>query len=265
MSHGIVEVGELLRSLREAAGFTQEQLAHAINCSKAQLSLMESGQRSITPERAGEIEKALRIKDGRLAAALQWHSTPPEIRRSMQSEHQKTLAMSVQLRKAMTSADPVKALRKLLKHTASNIDAPIPLGSMRGIPLINKVAAGYPADFTDLDYPVRVADEYVTCPDVSDPDAFAARVVGDSMEPEYHQGDIVIFSPMLDTPPSSDCFVRLERDSQTTFKRIYFEDGGKAIRLQPLNNAYRSQIVPREEIAGIYAAAFVIRRVETKK
>ena len=63
------------------------------------------------------------------------------------------------------------------------------------VPVINRVSAGYPKDFTDLSYPRGVADEYVGCPDVHDKDAFAARVAGDSMTPKYTQGDIVIFSP----------------------------------------------------------------------
>src|SRR5206468_13123611 len=116
--------------------------------------------------------------------------------------------------------------------SASNASDPLPLKlrGCRGIPLINKVAAGYPREFSDLDYPASIADEYVACPDVSDPDAFAARVVGNSMEPEYREGDVVVFAPMLDTPPGCDCFIRLERDSETTFKRVYFEDDGRTIR-----------------------------------
>src|SRR5947207_514984 len=39
------------------------------------------------------------------------------------------------------------------------------------VPLINRVAAGYPREFTDLGYPARAAAEYVRCPDLSDPDA----------------------------------------------------------------------------------------------
>ncbi|MHC4718099.1 MAG: S24 family peptidase, partial [Planctomycetota bacterium] len=72
-----------------------------------------------------------------------------------------------------------------------NITGPIPPG--RAIPIINSVAAGYPYQFTDLDYPPSVADDYVHCPDVNDPHAFAARVVGDSMEPRYSEGDLVVF------------------------------------------------------------------------
>ncbi|MBL0871492.1 MAG: helix-turn-helix domain-containing protein [Phycisphaerales bacterium] len=159
--------------------------------------------------------------------------------------------------------------------------AVVRLGLPVEVPLMNKVAAGYPTEFTDLGYPARVADEYVRVPEVSDPDAFGARVVGDSMEPEYREGDMVVFSPRAAVYNGSDCFVRLERDSQTTFKRVYFEDeagrviddaalrgeGGTAalrvvrIRLQPLNPRYGPRVYEREEVAGLYAAVTVTRKV----
>ena len=132
------------------------------------------------------------------------------------------------------------------------------------VPVINRVAAGYPTEFTDLGYPARVADEYVRCPDIHDPDAFAARVVGDSMEPDYREGDIVIFSPAKDVRDGSDCFARLEPDQETTFKRVYLEKddaGAELIRLQPMNNRYSPRVVPRERVAGLYAAASVVRPV----
>ena len=62
------------------------------------------------------------------------------------------------------------------------------------VPVINKVSAGYPKDFTDLSYPKGAADDFVSCPDVQDKDAFAGRIHGDSMTPKYREGDIVIFS-----------------------------------------------------------------------
>ncbi len=131
------------------------------------------------------------------------------------------------------------------------------------VPVINKVAAGYPTEFTDLSYPARVADDYVSVPDVADTDAFGARVCGDSMMPVYREGDIVVFSPEAPTAEGSDCFVRFERNSETTFKRVYFEqrEGGEFIRLQPLNPAYPAKTVHREEVAGMYAAVYVVRPV----
>lgn len=132
------------------------------------------------------------------------------------------------------------------------------------VPLINSVSAGYPREFTDLAYPARVADEYVKCPDVDDPDAFAARVVGDSMMPDYRQGEVIVFSPARMVKSGNDCFVRLERDAETTFKRVYFESGPggeELIRLQPINNAYSPKVFPREDIAGLYVAVKAIREI----
>ncbi|HZW10943.1 MAG TPA: S24 family peptidase, partial [Phycisphaerales bacterium] len=134
----------------------------------------------------------------------------------------------------------------------------------REVPVINKVAAGYPREFTDLGYPVGVADEYVRCPDLADPDAFAARVVGDSMTPEYREGDIVIFSPARDVKSGSDCFARLWPNDETTFKRAFFERGPgeeELIRLQPLNPAYPPRTLPREEVVGLFAAVSVMRAI----
>ena len=82
-------------------------------------------------------------------------------------------------------------LQELVDKSAGNIEQV----TANAVPVINRVSAGYPRDFTDLGYPPRVADDYVSCPDVSDRDAFAARVHGDSMVPKYREGDIVIFSP----------------------------------------------------------------------
>lgn len=97
-------------------------------------------------------------------------------------------------------------------------------------------------------------------PDVTDPQAFAARVMGDSMEFSYHEGEIVVFSPKLPSPSDTDCFVCLERDNETTFKRIYLEDDQQTIRLQPLNSEYPPRSLDQKEITGMYAAAYVCVR-----
>lgn len=146
------------------------------------------------------------------------------------------------------------------KSTTSKgaIDASVPV--LFRVPLINRVAAGYPDDFTDLDYPARVADEYVSCPGVNDPSAFAARVVGDSMLPDYREGDIVVFSPRAKPTDGCDCFVRLEPDHQTTFKRVFFEKQGRRemIRLQPLNPRFAPRAVERKHVSGLYRAVMVM-------
>ena len=142
-------------------------------------------------------------------------------------------------------------------------DSSVPTG--RGpVPVVNRVSAGYPSDFTDLSYPPRNADAYITAPGVDDPDAFAARVFGDSMSPKYAQGDIVVFSPAAAWKDGADCFVRFD-DGQTTFKRAFAERdalGREVIRLQPRNDRYRPQVVLRERVLGAYRAVSCYRNVE---
>ncbi|RPI62009.1 MAG: S24 family peptidase, partial [Planctomycetaceae bacterium] len=128
------------------------------------------------------------------------------------------------------------------------------------VPVINRVAAGYPHQFTDLDYPPSVADEYIRCPDMHDPQAFAARVVGDSMEPAYREGDFVIFAPNSNVRNGDDCFIRFDADGGTTFKRFY-QDTPEVIRLQPLNSKYPAQTHKVEKITGIWPAVFKIEKL----
>ena len=151
-------------------------------------------------------------------------------------------------------------LQELVERSAGNVEH-VPTNA---VPVINRVSAGYPKDFTDLSYPKGVADDYVGCPDVADRDAFAARVHGDSMTPKYREGDIVIFSPAAQPRDGDDCFVRFA-DGQTTFKRVFFEtgEGGKPVmRLQPRNEKYRPQVVPGDAISGLYHAVYRYQRVD---
>jgi phage repressor protein C with HTH and peptisase S24 domain len=151
-------------------------------------------------------------------------------------------------------------LHELVERSAGNVEHV----RTNAVPVINRVSAGYPKDFTDLCYPKGVADDYVGCPDVADRDAFAARVHGDSMTPKYREGDIVIFSPAAAPRDGDDCFVRFA-DGQTTFKRVFFEtgEGGKPVmRLQPRNEKYRPQVVPGDAISGLYRAVYRYQRVD---
>jgi SOS-response transcriptional repressor LexA len=92
-----------------------------------------------------------------------------------------------------------------------------------------------------------------------DPNAFAVRVVGDSMEPKFVEGDIVVFSPAAEIRSGDDCFIRFAMPHETTFKRVYFQKK-KQIRLQPRNDKYPPAIVEGKRINGIYRA---IIRYET--
>ena len=161
------------------------------------------------------------------------------------------------LRKRLTLA----GLKKELARKNLVIDESIsPTNPGIWIPVINRVSAGYPADFDDMGYPVGFADDYVRCPDLNDPNAFAVRVVGDSMEPKYFQGDIVVFSPAAEVKNGDDCFVRFQHPHETTFKRVFFEKR-KMVRLQPRNEKYAPTIVEASRLSGIYRAVIKYQRI----
>ncbi len=273
--------GDQLRELRRRQGVSLADLATRVGCTPSYLSAIECGKRSHPTESLiARLESVLDADPGTLLGLAHWEQTPGPIRADYQfmqeqDRNAKQLArLLTQSAQTGTSLDELFA-SGVLKRAIDRVDPEgvdhsntdsdtrrVRLGNQ--VPLINKVTAGYPADFTDLDYPARVADEYIRTPDLSDPDAFAARVVGDSMHPNYLEGDIVVFSPAKAIESGADCFVRFERDAQSTFKRVYFETnevGDELIRIQPINNAYPPTTVPREEIAGLYAGVSVIRSI----
>lgn len=264
MSHA----GSVIRQLRKARGLTQEQLAAMIGCSKPQLSLMESGRRTVTAEWAAKLDQALAStgEDGGddtpanpVTEAVQWDALSPAMRQRMHESQ----AMVEQMQRALRSDDPLAAMRAIVEQTEANIDATTPLPLRHRIPVINRVAAGVATEFTDLDYPASVADDYITCPDVNDPNAFAARVTGDSMMPDYRDGEIVVFAPNTPVRSGMDCFVRLEPDNEVTFKRVFLDEDDR-VRLQPLNNAHPPRVVNRNDVAGIYPAVYVMREVASR-
>jgi SOS-response transcriptional repressor LexA len=290
-------IGAVIRGRRAGLGWSLQELAARVGCAKSYLSMIENGTRgdegaAISPVLLVRLESTLGLAAGTLTKAAQWSATPPEVRRHVAAMESSQRAAAAQLR-AMTGpvgaslddafkSGRLHALVARLEGSAAGTtesgagasanSTAAASGSLAPgrllpvqVPLINSVAAGYPREFTDLGYPARVADEYVLSPDVDDPDAFAARVVGDSMLPTYREGDIVVFSPARPVKSGMDCFVRLERDAETTFKRVVFEDGegrdGRAIKLVPLNTAFAERVVDREDVAMVCAAVSVTRRI----
>ncbi len=268
-SFGSEKIGRAVREARRAAGFTLAALGDHLQCSKSHLSLMESGYRAISPELMARIEQALGITDARLSALLSWDNTPVAVQQEVESRIAATRALAERLRQAAERGESLDQLFKSghLEELVRRVDVEsgvTPVGHvLQRVPIINQVAAGYPREFTDLDYPATVADDYLSCPEITDPTAFAARVVGDSMEPHYTEGDIVVFSPEQAFPAAgwADCFVRLERNNETTFKRAIMEEAGEVIRLRPLNPRYRDRVVRREEVTGLWPAVYVVRPV----
>lgn len=271
LKSGLVEpetahLGGLVRDRRRSAELTLAGLAERSRLSPAYLSMLENGRLKAPPSRDAlvRLENALGLPAGRLADRADVQRTPASVRSRLaevtaRADRADDLAgWLTETARRGVSLDALResgALADAIDRTLGSPPTPGPTpGPTPRVPLVNRVAAGYPAGFTDLDYPARVADAYVDAPGMEDPDAFAATVVGDSMLPDYREGDVVIFSPLADVIDGCDCFARLEPDHESTFKRVFFEDEGRRVRLEPLNAAYATRVLDREQVAGLYRA-----------
>lgn len=87
------------------------------------------------------------------------------------------------------------------------------------VPIVGSVAAGLPLRGTDGDYPAGIAGEYVLF-DSADPNCFACRVVGDSMEPEYPEGTIIVSEPNRYRDEGDVCVVVLKNGTEQVVKVV---------------------------------------------
>ena len=71
----------------------------------------------------------------------------------------------------------------------------------RRVPLIGLAQAGGEGYFDDGGYPVGGGWDEVSLPEIADPNAYALEISGDSMEPVFRDGDLVIVSPSAPDPP----------------------------------------------------------------
>ncbi|MEM7228435.1 MAG: XRE family transcriptional regulator [Planctomycetota bacterium] len=280
--------GQIMRSARRARGMTLTRLAELLSCSKSTLSLFETGRRPLSASWAERLESVLEITDGSLIAATCFNRLPDSLRARLEDASSDD--------QGAQSADALSRLRRVLNgherreeqaagssvgsspgsSLTSTVEEELPAcverdnvvclsGATRSVPVINRVAAGPLTEYTDLGHPPSIADAYVPMPDIGDTSAFAATVVGDSMAPQYAEGDIVVFSPARDAVTGCDCYVRFERDAESTFKRVESvttEGGEERVRLVPLNDAHPVREVRRESIARIVPAGYVVKRIE---
>ena len=286
-------LGPKLRRQRRRLGFTLDEMAVRASISKPYLSLIETGRVPNPPsdEKLRRLEQTLGFTPGELVSQAHLQRTPRDVRDMLGKLMKKKTdeaAVNGDGPAAVKAAkkSPAPGIAPVMKPVAGTVlSSPINLDeaylsgvlqqlvegaaanveqvATNAVPVINKVSAGYPRDFTDLSYPPRVADDYIGCPSLQDKDAFAARVHGDSMAPKYREGDIVIFSPSAVPRNGEDCFVRFD-DGQTTFKRVFFEvneQGVSVLRLQPRNEKYPPLTVEAEKIAGVWKAVFKYQRV----
>lgn len=118
---------------------------------------------------------------------------------------------------------------------------PAPLGT-RKIPLISYVQAGHMTEAVDS-YTMGGASEWMLTDLELSQNAFALRIKGTSMMPEFREGDAVIIDPSV-APMPGDYVVAKNGENEATFKKYRprgLNDAGQQVfELVPLNDDYPS-------------------------
>ncbi len=264
-------LGQIIRERREKMGMTLDDVSNRTGYSKPYLSTIETGRVKNPPadELLVKLEKLLEFDSGLLLHIAHMEKLPADVReefekRAAENEFYRSVFSKL---KENPSPDLFRELMSSDKFPFAedrdhqNIEKLPTAGKL--VPVINNVTAGYPADYDDMGYPPGGADDYVRCPDLHDANAFAVRVVGDSMEPKYQQGDIIVFSPNAEVRNGDDCFIRMTEPHETTFKQVFFENDS-TIRLQPRNHKYAPTILSSDKINGIWRAVIRYERLNSK-
>jgi len=258
-----MSLGQIIRSKREQLNLTLNEVGDSAGFSKPYLSTIETDKVKNPPsdELLIKLERILKFEPGLLLHIAHIERLPSDIRQKYESAEAENKKWRWFIKNIIDRKTDMSQLNVLLlenKLNAEKDNSSLAAGQL--VPVINRVTAGYPTDFSDLDYPVGIADDYVRCPDLHDPNAFAVRVIGDSMEPKFSEGDIVIFSPAEEVHNGHDCFIRFSIPHETGFKRVFFEEGNR-IRLQPRNEKYSPIVIDGKRINGLYRAIIKYERL----
>ena len=158
---GFGTLGERIRARRRALGITLDLLAERAGCAKSYLSAVENGHKGPPGEDLlRRIEGALGLEADELVRAARWAHTPGPVKRDLArlSAERRSLAGSVEqlrgmirelaqrggLDEAFRSGELARLIGSETSEGAALVDLPVE------VPLINRVSAGYPTEFTDL-------------------------------------------------------------------------------------------------------------------
>ena len=143
------------------------------------------------------------------------------------------------------NAQALIKLARALSTTTDYILSGSPIRPDR-IPLLTRIPGGDAVEWSDGDYPAGFGEEFIDRGDVTDSNAFALIVDGDSMSPRINSGDIVIISPNSPVTNRSIAAVAFG-NGERTLKTIIFLGDGKVL-LKPENEKYEPILLDQKEI-----------------
>jgi len=204
------KLAEILDRQRQRLGLNYEQLAGLIKVSSVYVSQTLRGKRIPKDEILVKLSEALQLDPGRVLRVAHYEKAPEPARKFLGQG-------------SFVSLDKF-----------DNV-GPYPLGQGQRIPILGWVQAGKFSPTETPDLSPTSPDDFIYS-DTLGRNLFALRVENDSMEPLFHQGDIIIINPNIKPRSGDFVIVRLKSEGEVTFKKLSIKGG--RITLQPLNTKY---------------------------
>jgi phage repressor protein C with HTH and peptisase S24 domain len=148
-----------------------------------------------------------------------------------------------------------ESVAKSLAATGTNIDTFVQLiedsgrPARQAVPLIGFAEAGAGGYFDDGGFPAGKGWDEIPFPAVNDENAYALKISGDSMEPAYRDGAVIIVSPAASVRKNDRVVVKT-KDGEVMVKELKRKTA-KSIELRSINPSHAERTLPMREVLWI--------------
>ncbi|HUU69339.1 MAG TPA: XRE family transcriptional regulator [Planctomycetota bacterium] len=233
---------ERFRDFREQQRLSQAELAERLGVPQKHISDVERGRTSFRED------FLLRVHE-RLGLSIDWLLTGKGSRHFRPDERvdpDEVVGVLQQLR-GMMETGALARVAEDTTHYGGLAVRRVGLFEIEGQTEIPFTASGLPGP----------AERLATCPDdLTDPDAFACRLAGNSMVPEFRPGTVLFFMPAAQVNSGDYVFARL--DDRATFRQAFLDDN--LVRLVPVNRNFPEIRLPRDKVRGMFRLAWAMAR-----
>jgi phage repressor protein C with HTH and peptisase S24 domain len=148
-----------------------------------------------------------------------------------------------------------ESISKALAATGTSIETFVALiqgggaAPTRAVPLLGFAEAGAGGYFDDGGFPAGTGWDEIAFPAVDDIHAYALEVSGQSMEPAYRDGDVILVSPAAPLRRGDRVVVKT-RDGEVMAKELK-RSTAKSIELKSLNAQHPDRTIATEDVLWV--------------
>ena len=147
-----------------------------------------------------------------------------------------------------------ESIAKALSATGASVESFVSLigesnGTAQAVPLIGFAEAGAGGYFDDGGFPVGKGWDEIAFPAVTDEHAYALEISGESMQPTYRDGDVIIVSPAAPVRRGDRVVVKT-KNGEVMVKELRRQTA-KQVELKSLNADHPERTLPLEDVVWI--------------